>query len=227
MSFKILLVTATSQEADNLRKIERINPVGGKFCSERFEVDLLIGGIGSLSTAWSMAKWISANEKPAIAINAGIAGSYNDACPVGSVVMPVSDCFADAGIEDGGNFLTLHEAGLSNPDESPFRNGIIPADNRYTEILKGILKPVKAITVNTVTGSETTKKKLTEKFFPDIETMEGASFFYICSRENIPFISLRAISNMVERRNRNSWNIPLALDNLTLKLNEVLKILKE
>ena len=26
--------------------------------------------------------------------------------------MPVSDCFADAGIEDGDNFLTLAEAGL-------------------------------------------------------------------------------------------------------------------
>ena len=28
---------------------------------------------------------------------------------IGDVVMPVSDCFADAGIEDGENFMTLFE----------------------------------------------------------------------------------------------------------------------
>lgn len=225
MSFKILYVTATMQEADILRKVERIIPVHDKFCSGRFEIDLLIGGVGSISTAWSMTKWISANEKPSLAINGGIAGSYNDAFPCGSVVMPVTDCFADAGIEDGDNFLTLHETGLTNPDEFPFRNGIITAENIYTEIINQILKPVKAITVNTATGSDATRDKLVNKYNPDIETMEGAAFFYICARGKIPFISLRAISNRVERRDRNRWNIPLALDNLALKLEEVLKIL--
>ena len=39
---------------------------------------------------------------------------------IGDVVMPVSDCFADAGIEDGDNFLTLSEAGLADADEFPF-----------------------------------------------------------------------------------------------------------
>ena len=227
MSFKILYVTATRQEADILGKIERIIPVQGKFCSDRFEIDLIVGGVGSMSTAWSMTQWFSANERPCLVINTGIAGSYNDAFPVGSVVMPVSDCFADAGIEDGDIFLTLHETGLSNPDEFPFRNGIIPVENRYTEIIKRILKPVNAITLNTATGSDSTREKLINKFNPDIETLEGAAFFYICAMQKIPFISLRAISNRVERRDRNRWNIPLALDNLALKLEEVLKILEE
>ena len=44
---------------------------------------------------------------------------------IGDVVMPVNDCFADAGIEDGDKFNTLFEAGLADPDEFPFRNGII------------------------------------------------------------------------------------------------------
>ena len=61
-----------------------------------------------------------------------------------------------------------------------------------------------------------------EKYNPDIETMEGATFFYICSRENIPFLALRAISNRVEPRNKEKWNIQLALDNLSEKLKEVL-----
>jgi len=64
------------------------------------------------------------------------------------------------------------------------------------------------------------------KFNPDIETMEGATFFYICSMENIPFLALRAISNRVEKRNRDNWNITLALKNLSEKLNDVLLTLQ-
>jgi futalosine hydrolase len=52
--------------------------------------------------------------------------------------------------------------------------------------------------------------------------MEGATFFYLCSREKIPFLALRAISNMVERRNKNNWDIDLALNNLSEKLIAVL-----
>jgi futalosine hydrolase len=75
------------------------------------------------------------------------------------------------------------------------------------------------------TGSVGTRAKLVNKYDPDIETMEGAAFFYICARECIPFISVRAISNMVERRDRKKWNIPLAIDNLAIKLDDVFKLL--
>ena len=52
--------------------------------------------------------------------------------------------------------------------------------------------------------------------------MEGATFFYICAIEGIPFLSVRAISNIVEVGSRDSWNLSLALENLAFKLNEVL-----
>ena len=88
--------------------------------------------------------------------------------------------------------------------------------------MKGLLKPVRAITLNTATGSEITREKLLKKFNPDIETMEGATFFYICSRENIPFLAMRAISNRVGARNKNNWKIDLAIKNLTEKLRDIL-----
>jgi futalosine hydrolase len=222
MSFKILYVTATSSEAEALRKLEGKHSLPGGYSFGNFEISLLIAGIGSISTAWAMKQWLSVNEKPDLAINAGIAGSYKDDLKTGDVVMPVSDCFADAGIEDGDNFHTLSEAGLGNPDEFPFKNGYLIADSRYSILMRNHLKQVRAITVNTVTGSEATRIKLLKKFNPDIETMEGATFFYICSIENIPFLSLRAISNRVESRNKENWNITLAISKLSEKLNEVI-----
>jgi futalosine hydrolase len=50
--------------------------------------------------------------------------------------------------------------------------------------------------------------------------MEGATFFYICSGEKIPFLAIRSISNRVEPRDKNKWNIPVALNNLSEKLIE-------
>jgi futalosine hydrolase len=222
MSLKILYVTATSAEADALKKIKGIMPEGERFRFGNLEIILLVSGVGSVSTAWAMKQWLSMNEKPDLAINAGIAGSYRDELIIGDVVMPVSDCFADAGIEDGNKFFTLSEAGLIGADEFPYKDGLLYADMSYSDKMKGLLKPVRAITVNTATGSETSREKLLKKFNPDIETMEGATFFYICSRENIPFLALRAISNKVEPRNKNNWNIALALKNLSEKLIDVL-----
>ena len=112
MSFKILFVTATAAEAEVLDKIRRHQDSSGEVTDWKIQRSCqLVAGVGSISTAWAMQKWISANEKPDLAINAGIAGSYKEEISIGDVVMPVTDCFADAGIEDGDNFLTLSEAG--------------------------------------------------------------------------------------------------------------------
>ena len=222
MSLRILYVTATKSESESLQKIKGAIPVNGGYLIGNLELIPLIAGVGTFSTFWALKQWISANGKPDLAINGGIAGSYKDEFKIGDVVAPVSDCFADAGIEDGDKFLTLFEAGLMSPDESPFREGLLWADIKYRLKMESILKHVRAVTVNTATGSEITKIKLLKKYNPDIETMEGAAFFYICAKENIPFLALRAISNMVELRDKRNWNISLALENLSETLREVL-----
>ncbi len=186
----------------------------GIYRYQNIELTTLVTGVGSIATAWSLKQWLSTNEKPDLALNIGIAGSYRDDLEIGQVVIPVSDCFADAGIEDNNEFLTLSEAGLSDPDHFPYEAGSIYCRNKYVDRAPGTIRKVRAITVNTATGSEFTMKKLIKKFNPYIETMEGATFFYICTREKVPFIAIRSISNRVEVRNRSNWNIPLALKNL-------------
>jgi len=223
---RILLIVATDTEADALIKIPGLNSSSEGYSLGKCEIKLLVTGVGSVATSWAMAKWFSVNRKPDLALNIGIAGSYKDDIKVGDVVVPVTDCFADAGIEDRGSFMTLAEAGLEDPDRFPFRNGRIEAENHFTEAAGKILKPVNAITVNTASGSEQTIERLYKKYNPDIETMEGATFFYICSGEKIPFLALRSISNRVEPRNKKNWNIHLALTNLSEKLKEYILTLE-
>jgi futalosine hydrolase len=219
MSFKILYITATTLEAESLRRILHSKPE--PVAIHKLDISILVTGVGSVATSWVLKQWLCINSRPDLIINAGIAGSFNKNIGIGDVVLVRSDCFADAGIEDNENFITLFEAGFTGENEFPFKQGILNADRHYFDIFKNLFVTANAITVNTSTGSEASRNRLVKKYNPDIETMEGATFFYICSRENIPFLAVRAISNRVEKRNRESWNIALALDNLSVKLIEI------
>ena len=214
MPLRILVVSATPAESEVMPAINGV------------ELIPVVTGVGAVATAWSLTRYLCREHLPDVALNIGIAGSYNSDIQPGDVVMPVSDCFADSGVEDRSGFLSLSETGLQDPDELPFRSGRIIAENRFVSAASEILRPVSAITVNTATGSLPTIARLSEKYHPDIETMEGAAFFYVCSRERIPFMALRAVSNMVEPRDREKWNIGLALANLSVKLNEILLLFK-
>jgi len=215
MTEKVLIVTATREEALALKMIEGMSMKGENFCLGNLEISLLVTGVGSVSTSWSLLKWFSSNQKPGLVINAGIAGSYRQDIVKGEVVTVVSDCFADAGIEHPGGFMTLSEMNLEDPDLFPYREGKIWCENSFTDVAKNLFRPVNAITVNTASGSQQTIEKLRKKFDPDIETMEGATFFYICSGEKTPFLALRAISNMVEPRDTGKWDIDGAIRNLS------------
>jgi futalosine hydrolase len=225
MGKRVLVVFATSEEAEILKNVIGLISSGEEFLSGSSVISVLVTGVGGISTAWGMKHWLCNNPPPDLAVNAGIAGSFSDKIHIGDVVIPVTDCFADMGIESGGRVMTLAEAGLMDPDKFPFESGNICARNKYVEAAGNTFAKVRGITVNTCSGSATTIKRLKNKFNPDIETMEGATFFYICARERIPFLSVRAISNIVEPRNRDSWDIPLALKNLANGMKEILLML--
>jgi futalosine hydrolase len=76
------------------------------------------------------------------------------------------------------------------------------------------LRRVGGITVNTVHGNERTIAAVRERFHPDVESMEGAAFMYASLVAGVPFAQVRAVSNVVERRNRGAWKIEQAIDAL-------------
>ena len=130
LSYKILVVAATGAEGEALRKISGILQSGTGYRLGSSVITLLVTGTGQVATSWSLTKWLSCNEKPDLTVNIGIAGSYNDSLKIGEVVTPVSDCFADSGIETGNKIVTLAEAGMENP---PFRDGKLYAENKYVK----------------------------------------------------------------------------------------------
>ena len=184
------------------------------------ELQLLITGVGPVLTAHGLAKYFNL-QKPALAIHAGVAGG-RESLEIGQVVQPVKDRYADLGAENVDGFMDVFDLELANPDMFPFLDGWIhPPDNGF--LLNDSVPKVKGITVSTVTGSIDTKKQWESKYNPDIETMEGASFFYACLMDHIDFISIRAISNHIGVRDKNFWNLPKAIENLNAALIELVQ----
>lgn len=225
MSLKLLFVAATEKEGHVVKNITRNSALSSVMPLYDEDPDLLITGVGAVATAWALTARLRSGKKPGMVINLGIAGSYRDDIGIGEVVVPVTDFFADSGVDTPMGFMTLAEAGLHNADHYPFTGGRIVAEGIHVTSVTEKFKPVEAATVNMASGSIERIMQITAKFNPDIETMEGAAFFYVCSMERIPFLALRAISNKVESRNRDNWNIPLALANMEERLPEFVKLL--
>jgi futalosine hydrolase len=76
------------------------------------------------------------------------------------------------------------------------------------------MRAVNGITVNTVHGDEGSIAEVVARCKPAVESMEGAAFMYACLVAGIPFAQVRAVSNRVERRNRDAWNIAGAVQEL-------------
>ncbi len=205
---RILIVAATAHEIAATR-----DHYSGAV-SSKMTIDFLVTGVGMTPTVYSLTKKLSA-KKYDLVVNVGLAGSFRNEISIGEVVNVVSDTFADLGAEDGEKFLSVFDLKLQGRDGFPFWNGKIKNEHAGNYKSIGALKKVKGITVNKVHGNYDSINRTFIKFHPDIETMEGAAFFYVCAMEHIPFLQLRAISNRVELRDRSAWKIEPALENLS------------
>ena len=157
-----------------------------------------------------------------LAINVGVCGSFDRALVPGTVVHVTADRLSELGAEDGDRFLGLHELRLSDDDAFPFKGGkLLNSDPPRNAVLQR-LPAVESITVNTVHGHEESIAVAVDRFAPQVESMEGAAFMYACLIHGVSFAQVRAVSNMVERRNRGAWKMSEAIHNLSAVTEEML-----
>lgn len=201
---KLLLVAATLPEIQPfLLAFPAESNSEGRTVGQHL-VEILITGAGMVPTAFSLGRHLAIYSYDLV-INLGIAGTFDFNLNLGEVCLVKDDTFAELGAEDGEEFLSFDnlELGTALQTHRP---------NPDFELIG--LKEVNAITVNKVHGHELSIAKAIARFNPQIESMEGAAFFYACNQSEVHCIQIRAISNYVERRNREKWNLGLAINNL-------------
>ena len=174
---------------------------------------LLIGGIGQLQTAYALQNRIRL-ERPGLVIQAGIGGApvIDD---IGKVYAIGSEQIADLGVMEKTGFTNIFDMGLENRDRFPFRDGRL--DNPYRSLLEWTGLPVlDGKTVNGIMSSDV--GGFQRNSLRVVESMEGAALHYVCLMEKVPFLQIRAISNVTGDRDKSRWKLKEALMSLHEKL---------
>ena len=167
---------------------------------------ILITGMGMVNASIQVTKELSQN-KYNLVINMGVAGSFSQDYVIGDVVEVVEDNFSELGFENGNDFRLFSDSDIVT---------------KYSVESKTLLQKVKGITVNTVHGNDQSIYEIVNRLNADVESMEGAAVFKVCNEFGVSCVQIRAISNIVEKRNKSNWNMPLAIHNLN---NQVAKII--
>jgi futalosine hydrolase len=207
---RILIVAATGMEilplVSAMHRTSDRGPRATSYTHAGHEIVVLTTDVGMVATAAWCSRAMN-NESFDLALNFGVCGSFDRTLAPGRVVHVVSDRLAELGAEDGDAFLPLDD--LQLPGEQDFVNANPPA----IEPLRR-LPAVSAITVNTVHGNERSIAAVAARCAPQVESMEGAAFMFACQMYGVPFAQVRAVSNIVERRNRSGWKLMDAVANL-------------
>lgn len=213
----ILLAAATRQEIEPAIHFLRAH----NFVWNDHEIDILITGIGCVSTTYLLTYNID-NERPDYLIQAGFAGSFDEAYPPGSLVFVAEEAIADLGVQENNTFKDVFDMGLQEASTGPYTGKWLV--NPYCADWNDHELPfVKGITINEITTHPQRIEILRSKYQPVTESMEGAALHYTALMERIPFIQLRAISNYVGERDKSKWKMKEAITALNEKVIDIIK----
>jgi futalosine hydrolase len=213
---RVLVVTAVEAELQavlNGLGDEPVHDHGG--VSRRVAgVTFVRGGVGVAAAAAATARCLTAaglSGRPFDAVvSAGIGGGFAGRVPVGAVALADRSIAADLGADSPDGFCTLDELGFGTSAQ--------PVSARLLARLRDALPAAVAgpiLTVSTVTGTAATARRLTARYPGAVaEAMEGFGVATAAAFEGVPFVEVRAISNLVGPRDRAAWRIDAALSAL-------------
>jgi futalosine hydrolase len=192
----ILIVAATEQEIPRLIS----GPRGDH------SIEVLVTGVGMVATA-ARCGLALATTRYDLALNFGVCGAFDHTLAPGTVVHVTEDRLSELGAEDGDRFIPIEDLDLNQT--GIVRNTSLPQNEALLALPR-----VCGITVNTVHGSDASIAATRQRCAPQVESMEGAAFAYACTLAVVPYAQVRAVSNLVERRNRDAWRVDLAIQQL-------------
>ena len=173
------------------------------------KAELLISGVGQLKTCYALQKKINA-KRPDLVIQAGIGGASSKE-DIGKVYAIRSEKMADLGLMEKTGFTSIFDMGLDQPDHFPFREGKLI--NPYQYLLNWTGLPIlDGVTVNEMKSADFSGFQRNPSNV--VESMEGAALHYVCLMEKIPFLQIRAVSNVTGDRDKSRWKLKEAMENL-------------
>ena len=85
------------------------------------------------------------------------------------------------------------------------------------------LEVVRGVSVNEITTNPERIGWYRESYKAAVESMEGAAFHYVCLQKKIPFLQIRALSNIVGERDKSKWDFRNSITALNHSLISLIK----
>jgi len=238
----IAIVAAVSAETVLLR--QSLSPCEVRRCGTRElflgslftqKVALLHSGIGKINAASAITALLETTE-PELVIVIGCGGAYpNSGLGVGDLVLASEEVLGDEGVVTAQGFVDFATLGFPLLEHGgPIMKQRFCADPQRLAAVQPLLAAAAnaagaklaigpLVTVSTCSGTDQAARAMEQRTGGICENMEGAAVAQICHLYEVPFLELRGISNRVENRDLDRWNLPAAARNAQRALLAYLK----
>jgi futalosine hydrolase len=185
------------------------------------EFHICVTGIGSMLTSYQLTKFIQ-KHRPDYMIQAGVAGSFSEKFERGQVVLVGEELLGDLGVQEDDTYKDIFDLGLMETSGESFHNKRLQ-NPHLTEWKWLNLPTARGLTVNQISTDPKFIERLMVKYGCEVESMEGAAFHFVCLQEQIPFLQIRGISNLVGERNKKHWMLKEAVQHVNQQLSLIIK----
>lgn len=235
----LLILTATAYEQQRL--CDSLQETATQSIGHRTWVRGMIGirpvvlietGIGSVNTAQALT--VALQEiSPEFVLQIGIGGAYlSSGLDKGDLALATEENYGDLGVITSAGWSPADEIGIPVLSTDRDYYNTYPLDPALVARAQHILEQSGEcamqgpfVTVQQCTGREDIGNELAARFNAMCENMEGAAAAHVCTLYAVPFLELRAISNLVEDRNKDAWDIPGAVQRVQIAAQKFIEAL--
>ncbi|MBX3140106.1 MAG: futalosine hydrolase [Trueperaceae bacterium] len=178
-------------------------------------VALASTGIGKVNAAAGTAVALS-TVRPSHVVLVGIAGAYpGSGLALGAVAVATSETHLDSGVGEGAAWQGLESIGFPLLATEPPTYNRIELDHALatSAATAAGATALPFATGEAVTGSPERARMLELRHGAAVESMEGAAVAQVAVAHGVPFVELRAVSNVVGVRDKSAWRIAEAIEN--------------
>lgn len=192
---------------------------------------LLASGMGKTNAAQALTALLEKSRVRGV-IGFGVAGAYpGSELQVGELALAASEIYGDEGVLTPAGWRSTEEIGIPLLEKDGARTfNEFPIDSQRVEAARQALAAAgwqvrtgPFVTVSTCSGTAARGRELAERFGALCESMEGAAWAHVAALYGVPFLELRAASNLVEDRDLSRWRLVDAAEAVARALPEVVR----
>lgn len=203
-------------------------PVGG--AAQSVPLSLAVSGIGKANAAGALASVAAGEERTVVAVlQVGIGGAYpGSGLSLGDVLLAHSEYDLDLGVGSRPDWSGLETLGFTAFPHAEQHNRLDLDSPLLRAVAAGSgLGTAAFATSDSVTAGPELAAAIAARHAVAVESMEGVAAAQVATALGLPFIELRAVSNLVGERDKSRWTVAPAVSAAAGAAIEALKVMWE